>query len=97
MSTTRTSTWPMIWMLVFMALLILEGVAIGRAESGDTLSEIVRNDVRFDLVGRFIFLPIWTWLTWHWVLRPQGDISVGWRDLVALLIGLVWAYVEYRR
>jgi hypothetical protein len=91
--TTRIG-WPLIWTLIGLLIVLCEGIAVGQARPGDTLSETIRNFVRFDAIGRLIFLPLWCWLTWHWVLRPQPDTTASWRDVVALVLGLAWALVE---
>jgi hypothetical protein len=86
--------WPLTWTLVGLLIVLLEGIALGRPTPGDTLSEAVRNFVRFDALGRCVFLPLWCWLTWHWVLRPERFTEFGWGDVSALGIGIVWAVVE---
>jgi hypothetical protein len=95
--TTRLG-WPLIWMLLFMLLILAEGIAIGQKQPGVTLSEVIRHYVRFDPVGRPIFLTLWCWLTYHWILRPSWNVTIGWRDLIALGLGIAWSVWEaYRR
>jgi hypothetical protein len=87
--------WGLIWTLVALLIVLLEGIALGRpATAGDTLSDAVRGAVRFDPVGRFVFLPLWCWLTWHWVLRPRAIAGESWRDALAIAVGLAWAAIE---
>jgi hypothetical protein len=85
--------WAFVWLLVGLLIAFLEGIAVGRPAPGDTLSETLRGDVRFDMLGRFVFLGLWSWLTWHWALRPKG-YGKGWADVMALCIGLAWASYE---
>lgn len=87
--------WPTIWFLVCVVVVLLEGVALGRPEAGDTLSEIVRT-FRFDGAGRVVLLPLWSWLTWHWIMRPASMPMFSWRDGVAITVGLAWALLESR-
>lgn len=90
-----TLRYPVLWMLLFMALILLEGFALGRPQAGDTLSETVWTYLRDDAVARFVVLPLWTWLTYHWWLQaPGAPRSLGWRDGAALAVGLLWAAGE---
>jgi hypothetical protein len=86
--------WGLLWSLVGMLILLLEGVAVGSKAPGDTLSESMRDVVRFDLVGRFVLVPAWSWLTWHWIMRPQSMLGISWRDFVAVGIGVAYAAWE---
>ena len=57
----------------------------------DTLSHFVWDHIRWGW-PKYVFLPFWCWITWHWLLRRTE--SVDYRDLVALGIGLIWALAE---
>lgn len=87
----RVANWPLIWTLLAFAFVLLEGVALGEPQAGDTLSETIRTYLRFSPIGRFVFLPVWCWLTWHLAIRPESISSFTWRDAIFLIIGLVWA------
>jgi hypothetical protein len=93
----RAIGWPLIWTLLGFALLLLEGIALGSKQTGDTLSEAIRQHVRFDPVGRFLILPLWFWLTWHWVIRVDRFAAFGVRDVLAIGLGLAYAVLESRR
>jgi hypothetical protein len=87
-------TFVLLWALIGLALLLLEGYALGRNEPGLTLSALMRL-IRFNTVGRFILLPLWTWLTMHWIMAPQWlGTKPDWRSLVSIAIGLAWAAWE---
>lgn len=82
------------WSLIGMLILLVEGYTVGTPQPGDTLSETIRDAVRFDTIGRFILLPLWCWLSWHWLLRPQRMLGESWIDILAVLIGVGWAVAE---
>lgn len=82
------------WVLWAVVGVFLEGYALGRG--GTPLSQAVW-DLRFDPVGRFAFLPLWSWLTYRLVLRPRALHEATWRDGLALAIGLAWALAETLR
>lgn len=84
---------PLVWVLLLTAIVLLEGIALGRPADGDTLSEVLKI-ARWDGVGRFVLLPLWTWLSWHWMLRPESSVGLHWADAVAVAVGLVWALAE---
>lgn len=84
----------LLWSCVGMLVVFLEAFALGSPRQGDTLSEVIRNAVRFDSLGRFVLLPLWCWLTWHWMLRPRGNMGEGWQDCAALGVGVLWAVCE---
>lgn len=93
MTPLRTANWPLVWTLVFMLVVLLEGIALGEPQAGDSLSEAVAL-LRWDAVGRWVMIPLWVWLTWHWMLRPRGMALFTWRDVVALAIGTLLAALE---
>jgi hypothetical protein len=98
MSTPRLPLgWPLIWSLFALALVFLEGVALGRPEAGDSLSEIIWR-VRDDSLGRFVFIPLWIWLSAHFLLKPgRNGRILDWVDALALVVGFGWAYLASRR
>lgn len=93
---TRVANWPVIWGLYVLAGVLLEGIALGEPQSGDSFSEFFAV-VRWDSVGRFVALPLVCWLAWHLVLRPRTTPLFTWRDVVGLAIGLAWAALESAR
>jgi hypothetical protein len=87
--------WRLIWALAVMLWIFLEGMGLGSSTPGETLSDVVRGDVRFDPIGRFPLLVIWCWLSWHWIIAPRAySPSPTWRDVVAASVGLAWAITE---
>jgi hypothetical protein len=83
--------WPLLWAFLFFILVVVEGIALGSGHSEYTLSYTVRL-VRFDPIGRFIFLPLWCWLTVHFLIAPKWvGTRFDWRNLVGLLLGLMLA------
>ena len=91
-----TRSWNVLWMLLAFVGVLFEGIALGRPELGDTLTESVRL-LRFDPVGRFVVLPLWVWLTWHWILRPSDVAQFTWRDLAVLALGTAIALLDSLR
>jgi hypothetical protein len=90
----KTIHWGMVWMFVGLLMTVIEGYTLGLNNSAATLSANMRM-VRFDPIGRFILLPLWCWLTLHWIMAPQWlGVRPDWRSLVALGVGLAWAIVE---
>jgi len=87
------SSWRMLWFLLALIAMLVEGIALGRPERGDSLSEAVRF-IRFDAVGRYVLIPLWVWLSWHWIVRPDGAATFSWRDLVAIALGIAAAIAE---
>lgn len=86
--------WPLVWALVGMIILLLEGVALGRGESAYTLSYAMRL-VRFDPIGRFVLWPLWVWLTVHFMLAPRWlGTRPDWRSVIAVTVGLLLAAGE---
>lgn len=88
-----TANWPLVWALWATLGAFLEGIALGEPQLGDTMSEVVRNVV-YDPLGRFVMLPLWAWLTYHWMLKPPGESLFDWRDVVALAMGLGFAVLR---
>lgn len=89
----RTANWPLVWTLWLVLGALLEGIALGEPQNGDTLSEVVRA-VRYDPIGRFVVLPLWVWLTYHWVIKRSGTKLFTWHDAVAIAVGLTIALLE---
>ena len=81
----------LLWVLVVAAAMLLEGYALG-AHNGATLSILIREQLRRPL-ARFVYYPLWAWLTWHWFLAGHGQ-SPTWRDGVALGIGVCVASMQ---
>ena len=84
-----------LWYALLALALFFEGYALGRPVRGDTISESIWL-VRDHALGRFLVLPLWCWLTYHLVLKGRGP-ALGYQDVVAIAIGLAWAYAEARR
>lgn len=91
-----------LWMLIAFIIVFFEGYGIGSPRAGDTASEAMML-IRLHPIGRFVVLPLGTWLAWHWgiigiliVLKiPWPKWS--WVDVVAIVIGLGWAIWESSR
>lgn len=94
--TYRLPSLPFIWVLLALLVVFFEGVALGRPARGDSLSEMVWL-VRDNPIGRFVFLPLWCWLTYHLVLKTPKSGALGWEDMTAIAAGLAWAFLETRR
>jgi hypothetical protein len=80
------------WIALGVTALVLQGwgIATGRG----MLTHRIRR-LRATLAGELVLLPLWTWLTWHWFLQPEG--SGHWvADVAAALGGAVLAVVSYR-
>lgn len=92
-STKTTKLYRKIWGSLLAIGLIVELFTLPSGHR-DTLSETVWDNVRWSN-WRLLFLPAWTWLTWHWILRKEQVID--YRDLIAIAIGLIWAIVEILR
>lgn len=92
----RVANWPLVWTLVAFAFVLLEGIALGEPQAGDSFSECFAI-VRWDPIGRFVALPLACWLAWHLVIRPRTTPLFTWRDAVALAFGLAWAVLESYR
>jgi hypothetical protein len=82
-SAQATQGFALIWALLFAVILLLEGYTLG-THGGETLSAVVRAQLQHP-IGRFVFYPLWAWLTWHWFLAPSRQPT--WRDLIACTIG----------
>jgi hypothetical protein len=87
-------SFPLLWALVGLLIVALECYTLGLGKSAATLSATMRM-IRFDPVGRWILLPLWSWLTMHWIVNPRWlGVTPGWRDAVGLSIGLAIALWE---
>lgn len=89
-NTKTTKLYRTIWGTLLVICLIVEAFTLPFGHR-DTLSETIWDTVRWSN-WRLLFLPAWTWLTWHWILRRNQTMD--WADVVAVLIGLIWAIVE---
>ena len=90
-TTSKTTTlFRRIWATLLAVGLVVEALSLPNGHR-DTLSETIWDTVRWSH-WRLLFLPAWTWLTWHWILRREQVID--WRDIVAVVIGIIWAVVE---
>jgi len=86
-----------LWALVGLVIVALECYTLGLNQSAATLSSTMRM-IRFDPVGRFILLPLWCWLSLHWIVAPQWlGTRPDWRSFIAIGVGLAWALWESRR
>ena len=82
-----------IWLWGFLVFLVYELWTL-RPGGEDTLSATIRDTIRFT-PWRLLFLPFWTWLTWHWILLPPDQsITPDWRDGIAVALGMMWAVGE---
>ncbi len=92
-----TIHWPFAWALLFFAIVAVECFALGTGHAEYTLSYTVRL-VRFDPIGRFVVLILWSWLTVHFVIAPKWvGTHPEWRNLLAVAIGLsiaIWETVK---
>lgn len=83
----RSYTWA--WVIIWTQVLIVEGIALYRRGRGDTLSEHVWA---VSWLG-FLVHPLLCWLLWHFSLGKGRPL--GWPDLAAVFVGLVWAGFTY--
>lgn len=82
-----------IWLWLFLIVILYEAYTLYSGQR-DTLSDTVRDTVRYGAL-RIIFLPLWLWLTWHWVLMPNGwPVTPTNRDYWIIGVGVIWAMVE---
>lgn len=89
--------FPFIWALFGIGIVAVECYTLGMNQSAATLSATMRM-IRFDPIGRFVLLPLWCWLTLHWLIAPKWlGVRPDWRSLVAIGVGLVWAVLETAR
>lgn len=92
MDYTRTTYVSRIaWLVIFLGALAYEFITLPKGHN-DTLSDAVWSHIRFTN-WRFAFFPLYSWLAWHWFMRVEKVID--WRDGVAILVGLVWACIDY--
>lgn len=92
---TRIVNWAIVWGTWIAVWVLLEGIALGEPQHGDSFSENYRA-VRYDSVGKFILLPLSVWALYHLNLKRNGDALFTWKDVVWLGLGLAWAIVEAR-
>ncbi len=90
----NTIHWPMIWALVIIVLLTLEGIALGTGHPEYTLSYTIAI-VRHDPVGRFVFWSVWGFMTAHFGFSPTWlGVAFNWRAIIGIAIGLAIATFE---
>jgi len=86
--------WLWVSLAWFLAFAWFETRAILAGTDG-TLTATVRHVLVFTR-WRYLITPLWTWLTWHWFLQPQR-VPVGtWRDVAAVAVGLLAAFLLAR-
>ena len=83
-----------VWGGLLALVLLVEAYTLATSARGDTLSEAVRAALLHP-VGRFLFVPLWCWLTWHWFLAPA--VTPTWRDLIVVAIGFALALLAAPR
>lgn len=89
------SATTVLWLVLLVAFGLTEGYAL--ASGQPTLSMEIRA-LRYDALGRFIVLPLGTWLAWHLFARPEHTAhALSWRDAIAIAVGIAWAVWEARR
>ena len=83
-----------VWLVMFILVMMYEAYTLPAGQH-DTLSETVRDTLRYTN-WRFLLLPLWTWLSWHWfILGPNQSVAPTWKaDGIAVAIGLLWASIE---
>lgn len=89
-------SWKFLWGMIAAVIIFVEGVSLGRPEQGDSLTEVVRL-ARFDAVGRYVLVPLFLWLVWHWLLRPQAVPMFTWRDLLVIMVAILYVVFLDRR
>lgn len=73
----------------------LEGY--GARTGAGTFSDLFRDHVRFDPLGRPLSLALACWIGWHLFVQPMTRVTgITWRDALAILVGLAWAAIELR-
>lgn len=78
-----------IWSVLLALAIWVEVIGILRPKKGDTLSEWVWAHLQPHWWGRMLFMPLLTWLVWHWGFsRPH---TFGWPDLLAIAVGVALA------
>ncbi len=74
--------FPFVWALFGLGLVAVECYTLGMNQSAATLSATMRM-IRFDPIGRWILLPLWCWLSLHWITAPKWlGVRPDWRSLV---------------
>lgn len=89
--TRTTYISRVVWVCLFMIAIGYEFFTLPRGHR-DTLSDFLWDSVRFT-PWKFAFFPFWSWLTWHWWLRPEKTLD--YRDGIAIFIGILWAVADY--
>lgn len=79
-------TFVVAWLVLFVTILVVEGLALFNVNKSDTLSEQIWW-LRTKWWGRIILFPLWAWLTYHFFLEPDSvALTVWWDDWA--LVGL---------
>jgi hypothetical protein len=89
--TRTTYVARVVWISLFLLALGYEFMPLPKGHK-DTLSDLVWDTIRWTH-WKFVFFPFWTWVTFHWWVRTEQTID--YRDLVAILIGVVWAILDH--
>lgn len=83
--------FPIVWLIIFLVGLVVEVLALINKNRGDTLSEQVWILRTIPMV-RFVLLPFWLWLTYHFWFEPYS-VSPGfgawWDDFIVIAAGAV--------
>ncbi len=84
-----------VWTAMVALLAGFELVALVDRRPRNTWSYWVWAHVRAYLAARLIGYPLWTWLSWHWLIESEHQ---GWGDdLAAVAVGVVLALVATTR
>ena len=78
-----------VWLFLFPAIMLFEGIAVADERGGNTISENAWR-IRSVAVGRYVLWPGMMWLCYHILLETPGS-GFGWEDGVAIVVGLVGA------
>lgn len=83
-----------IWAVMIALLVVFEVIAIRDRVPRNTWSAWVWQRIMPYLAFRLVFIPLWTWLSWHWFIEAQflGDDPVDFDDLIAVAVGILWAF-----
>lgn len=77
------------WMLILLAILTVEALAILNTKRSDTLSEQIWW-LRTKWWGRIVLFPLWAWLSYHFFLEPETvAIHVWIDDFILIAITLI--------
>lgn len=79
------------WLLLFVVVIVYEMFTLPKGHK-DTLSDAVWYNIRFTN-WMYLFLPLQTWIIWHWWLRTEKTID--YRDGIAIFLGVLWAIADH--